>query len=280
MSEFGVSLTNMAMEKPWLYLITLAVFLAAIILIGLFVLKIIKYFGDKKGKKKVKLPGGVEIEQSDSDEIPVATECTSKIYDNLSNLANLIIDFPEAGRKYETTISTLKQQLIDDQFKDFTTELKKYRINIKKYYSEKLKIDESDDKIRLFSYWFKQVIKDDVEPQINSILFRNGLNEKTAEQLEDVLRKLYEETFSSICDSIDEAPPYISKIAHLKEIIVSTKNEYRQSLDTGLNNAKRRRLEKESFFEKARKEYVDERMEILNRDLPKEVVEKIKENVK
>lgn len=286
MEKLGEGLLDMAKTRPGLYIFTMLAVLTALVILGIIVIKVSKSVGDwlekaKQAKLKKAKIGKFELEAGDSSSSAIenAEEVTPQIYDNLSNLANLIIDFPEAARKYENRIYEIKHQLTDDQYKDFSNEIKKYRVNLKKYYCEKLKLTETDDKARLFGYWLRQVTNDDVSPQINSILFRNGLNEKTAEQLEDMLRKLYEETFALICDSVDEAPPYI-KMAELKEIIVSTKNEYRSALETGLNNARKRRVEKESTFERARQEYTDERLEILYRDLPKDVVEKIRENVK
>ena len=283
MEKIGVGLINMAKDQPFMYIFTLLCFIGALIIFGFTILRIIKGIIESKLKKvKRNKDGEIVVELGDDSpesQIEHASETSPQIYDNLSNLANLIIDFPEAARKYETAIFEIKHQLTEEQYKDFSNEIKKYRVHLNEYYCKKLKLDESDDKARLFRYWLKQTTNEDVTPQIESILFRNGLNEKTAEQIDDMLRKLYEETFSHLCDSIDEAPPYI-KVPELKEIITSSKNEYRSALETGLNNARKRRIEREASFEKARQEYINERMEILNRDLPKDVVEKIKENVK
>lgn len=198
----------------------------------------------------------------------------------LTGLINLIIDLPDIAIRKNESIHFLKEQLITEQKQDFKARLKSYRIEIRKEYQELLGVEDyHDNRVRLFAYWFSDLFED-VDDEIVVILKLNGLNEKSADQLEDTLTRLYDSTFSKIMEAIDLAPKFIEKPAEVRKILERTKSKYREALQSSLNHAKKLRIEYQSKFDKIDAEYVSNRDSIISRDFPNIDLGAIKENVK
>lgn len=198
----------------------------------------------------------------------------------LTGLINLIIDLPDIAIRKNESIHFLKEQLITEQKQDFKARLKSYRIEIRKEYQELLGVEDyHDNRVRLFAYWFSDLFED-VDDEIVVILKLNGLNEKSADQLEDTLTRLYDSTFSKIMEAIDLAPKFIEKPAEVRKILERTKSKYREALQSSLNHAKKLRIEYQSKFDKIDAEYTSNRDSIISRDFPNIDLGAIKENVK
>lgn len=198
----------------------------------------------------------------------------------LTGLINLIIDLPDIAIRKNESIHFLKEQLITEQKQDFKARLKSYRIEIRKEYQELLGVEDyHDNRVRLFAYWFSDLFED-VDDEIVVILKLNGLNEKSADQLEDTLTRLYDSTFSKIMEAIDLAPKFIEKPAEVRKILERTKSKYREALQSSLNHAKKLRIEYQSKFDKIDAEYASNRDSIISRDFPNIDLGAIKENVK
>lgn len=275
--EWLNNITALAATKPTMYIISMLFALIIIASVGWFLFAIIKLVITHFSKVKI---GKAELSSEQNNEAFGDIEVSNVTHESISvsNLLNLIIDLPDAAISYHSKMNEIKHQLINDQIANFQSELRKYRKNIRQLYCEELKIEISSDKERLFSYWFSSLFVD-IDTEINSILVRNGLNEKTAEQLEDIVRKLYEETYAIIMEGIENAPPFISSRNELRNIINDKKNDYRKYLEESLNHARKLRIEAESKFQKVKDEYNSARIEIIARDCPS-YLEQIKDGVK
>jgi len=214
----------------------------------------------KKGKNK---KGDEELEEQ--IEHPALFISSNQ---ELTGLINLIIDLPDIAIKKNESIHNLKERLISEQKQDFCARLKSYRIDVRKEYQILLGVEDiHDTRVRLFSYWFSDLFED-VDEEILSILKLNGLNEKTPEQLEDTLTRLYDSTFSKIVEAADLAPNFIEKPTEVRKIIEKTKSKFRDSLQSSLNHAKKLRIEYQAQFDKIESEYSENRDAIIARDFP------------
>lgn len=195
----------------------------------------------------------------------------------LTGLINLIIDLPDIAIKKNESLHFLKEQLITEQIQDFKARLKSYRVDIRKEYQELLGIEDfHDNRVRLFAYWFSDLFED-VDDEIMVILKLNGLNEKTADQLEDTLTRLYDTTFSKIIEATDLAPKFIERPAEVRKILERTKSKYREALQSSLNHAKKLRIEYQGKFDRINEEYSANRDLIIARDFPNIDIGVIKE---
>jgi flagellin-specific chaperone FliS len=195
----------------------------------------------------------------------------------LTGLINLIIDLPDIAIKKNESLHFLKEQLITEQIQDFKARLKSYRVDIRKEYQELLGIEDfHDNRVRLFAYWFSDLFED-VDDEIMVILKLNGLNEKTADQLEDTLTRLYDTTFSKIIEATDLAPKFIEQPAEVRKILERTKSKYREALQSSLNHAKKLRIEYQGKFDRINEEYSANRDLIIARDFPNIDIGVIKE---
>lgn len=273
--EWLNSLTSMAETKPVLYLVTMVFVSVIIMTLCFFIYKIIKLISEKISSVKIgKAEVGLRTESINNIEVE---DITSKKEINMRSLINLIRELPETAIAYNNKINEIKRQLIEDQLQKFKAELRNYKKSIRETYCELINIDLNSDKSKLFSYWFESLF-DEVDLEINAVLIRNGLIEKTAEQLEDTLRKLYEESYAVIIEGTENAPSFITNPMGLREIVNDKRNDYKKFLDLSLNHAKKLRVDAEEKFIKAKEDYEKAQFEIIKIDFP-EYAERLKENV-
>lgn len=221
---------------------------------------------NNKKKSKHKKDSDEELEELEEQiENPTLFIASNQ---ELTGLINLIIDLPDIAIKKNEAIHNLKERLISEQKQDFCARLKSYRVDIRKEYQMLLGVEDThDNRVRLFAYWFSDLFED-VDEEILSILKLNGLNEKTPEQLEDTLTRLYDSTFSKIIEATDLAPKFIEKPVEVRKIIEKTKTKFRDSLQASLNHAKKLRTEYQMQFDKIETEYLESRDAIIARDFP------------
>lgn len=274
--EWLNNITALASTNPTMYILSMLFMLIILGAASFFIFKIVQVITNKFSSLKI---GKAELSSNEKiGDIEVKDITPQADSLNVSNLLNLIIDLPDAAIAYHNKLNEIKRQLISDQFQNFASELRKYRKNIRAEYCKIIDCEVGSDRERLFFYWFSSLF-DEVDDEVNSILIRNGLNEKTAEQLEDTLRKLYEETYTIIMDGIENAPPFILKPTELQALVNDRKNDYRKYLEESLNHARKLRIEAESKFQKAKEDYHNARVEIIGRDFPS-YLEQIKDDVK
>jgi len=255
-------LVQMIDSKPIISLFIFFVIIAVIIFLAIGIYKLI----NKAITKGIKVKG-VEIPGDDNDENFKEIRQMSTTQD-ITGLINLIIDLPDIAIKKNESLYSLKEQLITEQKQDFCARLKSYRVDIRNAYQELIAADDiHDNRVRLFNYWFTDLFED-VEDEILVILRLNGLNEKSAEQLEDTLTRLYDTTFSRIMESVDSAPKFIDKPLEVRKLLERTKSKYREALQSSLNHAKKLRIEYQSKFDKVEEDYLKNREAIIARDFP------------
>lgn len=233
-------------------------------------------------KDGIGLNGGAHRSRNASEEIDNQIDSPASYIPSsqeLTGLINLIIDLPEIAIRKSESIHSLKEQLIEEQKQDFKARLKSYRLEIRKEFQQLLGVEDfHDNRIRLFTYWFSDLFED-INDEILVILKLNGLNEKTADQLEDTLTRLYDTTFSKIIEAVDLAPKFIEQPLELRKILERTKSRYREALQSSLNHAKKLRIEYQSKFDKINEEYSANRDLIIARDFPNIDIGVIKKNV-
>ena len=233
-------------------------------------------------KNGIGLNGGAHRSRNASEEIDNQIDSPASYIPSsqeLTGLINLIIDLPEIAIRKSESIHSLKEQLIEEQKQDFKARLKSYRLEIRKEFQQLLGVEDShDNRIRLFAYWFSDLFED-IDDEILVILKLNGLNEKTADQLEDTLTRLYDTTFSKIIEAVDLAPKFIEQPLELRKILERTKSRYREALQSSLNHAKKLRIEYQGKFDKINEEYSANRDLIIARDFPNIDIGVIKKNV-
>lgn len=273
--EWLNNVTALAATNPVMYILTMIFVLIVIASVGSFLFASIKFIFTHFSKVKI---GKAELSTDKDGATSTDGLSDSQGAVSVSSLLNLIIDLPDAAISYHNKLNDIKHQLINDQVANFQSELRKYRKNIRQLYCEELKVEIGSDTERLFNYWFSSLFSD-IDAEIDLILARNGLNEKTAEQLEDIVRGLYEESYTIIMDGIENAPPFISAPSKLRTIVADKKNDYRKNLEESVNYARKLRIEAESKFQKIKDEYNSARLEIITRDCPS-YLEQIKDAVK
>lgn len=267
-------------RKPVLFIFIFIVIIALVIFLSIGIYRLVDKLLNKDvnvGKDGIGLNGGTN---NNDDEIERQIDAPSFYVSSsqeLTGLINLIIDLPNIAIKKNENIHILKEQLITEQIQDFKARLKSYRVEIRKEYQQLLKVEDfHDNRVRLFTYWFSDLFED-VDDEIMVILKLNGLNEKTADQLEDTLTRLYDSTFSKIIEAIDLAPNFIEKPLEVRHILERTKSKYREALQSSLNHAKKLRIEYQGKFDRINEEYYVNRDSIIARDFPNIDIGVIKE---
>lgn len=267
-------------RKPVLFIFIFIVIIALVIFLSIGIYRLVDKLLNKDvnvGKDGIGLNGGTN---NNDDEIERQIDAPSFYVSSsqeLTGLINLIIDLPNIAIKKNENIHILKEQLITEQIQDFKARLKSYRVEIRKEYQQLLKVEDfHDNRVRLFTYWFSDLFED-VDDEIMVILKLNGLNEKTADQLEDTLTRLYDSTFSKIIEAIDLAPNFIEKPLEVRHILERTKSKYREALQSSLNHAKKLRIEYQGKFDRINEEYSANRDLIIARDFPNIDIGVIKE---
>lgn len=267
-------------RKPVLFIFIFIVIIALVIFLSIGIYRLVDKLLNKDvnvGKDGIGLNGGTN---NNDDEIEKQIDAPSFYVSSsqeLTGLINLIIDLPNIAIKKNENIHILKEQLITEQIQDFKARLKSYRVEIRKEYQQLLKVEDfHDNRVRLFTYWFSDLFED-VDDEIMVILKLNGLNEKTADQLEDTLTRLYDSTFSKIIEAIDLAPNFIEKPLEVRHILERTKSKYREALQSSLNHAKKLRIEYQGKFDRINEEYYVNRDSIIVRDFPNIDIGVIKE---
>lgn len=267
-------------RKPVLFIFIFIVIIALVIFLSIGIYRLVDKLLNKDvnvGKNGIGLNGGTN---NNDDEIERQIDAPSFYVSSsqeLTGLINLIIDLPNIAIKKNENIHILKEQLITEQIQDFKARLKSYRLEIRKEYQQLLKVEDfHDNRVRLFTYWFSDLFED-VNDEIMVILKLNGLNEKTADQLEDTLTRLYDSTFSKIIEAIDLAPNFIEKPLEVRHILERTKSKYREALQSSLNHAKKLRIEYQGKFDRINEEYYVNRDSIIARDFPNIDIGVIKE---
>lgn len=255
-------IVQMIDSKPVLFLFVFIVLVALIIFLAIGIYKLIVKLSAKGIKSKyIEIPGDSSPEKIEEVK-PLSTA------QDITGLINLIIDLPDIAIKKNESLHSLKEQLITEQKQDFCSRLKSYRVDIRNAYQELIGADDiHDNRVRLFNYWFSDLFED-VDDEILVILRLNGLNEKSAEQLEDTLTRLYDSTFSRIMEAIDSAPKFIDKPLEVRKLLERTKSKYREALQSSLNHAKKLRIEYQSKFDKVEEDYIKNREAIIARDFP------------
>jgi hypothetical protein len=268
-------------RKPVLFIFIFIVIIALVIFLSIGIYRLVDKLLNKDvnvGKDGIGLNGGTN--NNNDDEIERQIDAPSFYVSSsqeLTGLINLIIDLPNIAIKKNENIHILKDQLITEQIQDFKARLKSYRLEIRKEYQQLLKVEDfHDNRVRLFTYWFSDLFED-VDDEIMVILKLNGLNEKTADQLEDTLTRLYDSTFSKIIEAIDLAPNFIEKPLEVRHILERTKSKYREALQSSLNHAKKLRIEYQGKFDRINEEYYVNRDSIIARDFPNIDIGVIKE---
>jgi hypothetical protein len=268
-------------RKPVLFIFIFIVIIALVIFLSIGIYRLVDKLLNKDvnvGKDGIGLNGGTN--NNNDDEIERQIDAPSFYVSSsqeLTGLINLIIDSPNIAIKKNENIHILKDQLITEQIQDFKARLKSYRLEIRKEYQQLLKVEDfHDNRVRLSTYWFSDLFED-VDDEIMVILKLNGLNEKTADQLEDTLTRLYDSTFSKIIEAIDLAPNFIEKPLEVRHILERTKSKYREALQSSLNHAKKLRIEYQGKFDRINEEYYVNRDSIIARDFPNIDIGVIKE---
>lgn len=268
-------------KKPVLFIFIFIIIIALVIFLSIGIYRLADKLLNKDvnvGKNGIGLNGGTN--NSNDNEIEKQIDAPPFYVSSsqeLTGLINLIIDLPNIAIKKNENIHILKEQLITEQIQDFKARLKSYRLEIRKEYQQLLKVEDfHDNRVRLFTYWFSDLFED-VDDEIMVILKLNGLNEKTADQLEDILTRLYDSTFSKIIEAIDLAPNFIEKPLEVRHILERTKSKYREALQSSLNHAKKLRIEYQGKFDKINEEYYVNRDSIIARDFPNIDIGVIKE---
>lgn len=268
-------------RKPVLFIFIFIVIIALVIFLSIGIYRLVDKLLNKDvnvGKNGIGLNGGTNDNNDDEIEKQIDSPAfyVSSSHE-LTGLINLIIDLPNIAIKKNENIHILKEQLITEQIQDFKARLKSYRVEIRKEYQQLLKVEDfHDNRVRLFTYWFSDLFED-IDDEILVILKINGLNEKTADQLEDTLTRLYDSTFSKIVEAVDLAPNFIEKPAEVRKILERTKSKYREALQSSLNHAKKLRIEYQGKFDRINEEYSTNRDLIISRDFPNIDIGVIKE---
>lgn len=272
-------------KKPVLFIFIFISIIALVVLLSIGIYRLVDKLLNKDlnvNRDGIGLNGGAHRSRSVSEEIDNQIDSPASYIPSsqeLTGLINLIIDLPEIAIRKSESIHSLKEQLIEEQKQDFKARLKSYRLEIRKEFQQLLGVEDShDNRIRLFAYWFSDLFED-IDDEILVILKLNGLNEKTADQLEDTLTRLYDTTFSKIIEAVDLAPKFIEQPLELRKILERTKSRYREALQSSLNHAKKLRIEYQGKFDKINEEYSTNRDLIIARDFPNIDIGVIKKNV-
>ena len=272
-------------KKPVLFIFVFISIIALVVLLSIGIYRLVDKLLNKDlnvNRDGIGLNGVAHRSRNISEEIDNQIDSPASYIPSsqeLTGLINLIIDLPEIAIRKSESIHSLKEQLIEEQKQDFKARLKSYRLEIRKEFQQFLGVEDShDNRIRLFAYWFSDLFED-IDDEILVILKLNGLNEKTADQLEDTLTRLYDTTFSKIIEAVDLAPKFIEQPLELRKILERTKSRYREALQSSLNHAKKLRIEYQSKFDKINEEYSANRDLIIARDFPNIDIGVIKKNV-
>lgn len=273
-------------KKPVLFIFVFISIIALVVLLSIGIYRLVDKLLNKDlnvNRDGIGLNGGARRSRNArSEEIDNQIDSPASYIPSsqeLTGLINLIIDLPEIAIRKSESIHSLKEQLIEEQKQDFKARLKSYRLEIRKEFQQLLGVEDShDNRIRLFAYWFSDLFED-IDDEILVILKLNGLNEKTADQLEDTLTRLYDTTFSKIIEAVDLAPKFIEQPLELRKILERTKSRYREALQSSLNHAKKLRIEYQGKFDKINEEYSTNRDLIIARDFPNIDIGVIKKNV-
>ena len=272
-------------KKPVLFIFIFISIIALVVLLSIGIYRLVDKLLNKDlnvNRDGIGLNGGAHRSRNVSEEIDNQIDSPASYIPSsqeLTGLINLIIDLPEIAIRKSESIHSLKEQLIEEQKQDFKARLKSYRLEIRKEFQQLLGVEDShDNRIRLFAYWFSDLFED-IDDEILVILKLNGLNEKTADQLEDTLTRLYDTTFSKIIEAVDLAPKFIEQPLELRKILERTKSRYREALQSSLNHAKKLRIEYQCKFDKINEEYSANRDLIIARDFPNIDIGVIKKNV-
>ena len=272
-------------KKPVLFIFIFISIIALVVLLSIGIYRLVDKLLNKDlnvNRDGIGLNGGAHRSRNVSEEIDNQIDSPASYIPSsqeLTGLINLIIDLPEIAIRKSESIHSLKEQLIEEQKQDFKARLKSYRLEIRKEFQQLLGVEDShDNRIRLFAYWFSDLFED-IDDEVLVILKLNGLNEKTADQLEDTLTRLYDTTFSKIIEAVDLAPKFIEQPLELRKILERTKSRYREALQSSLNHAKKLRIEYQCKFDKINEEYSANRDLIIARDFPNIDIGVIKKNV-
>lgn len=273
-------------KKPVLFIFVFISIIALVVLLSIGIYRLVDKLLNKDlnvNKDGIGLNSGAHRSRNaSSEEIDNQIDSPASYIPSsqeLTGLINLIIDLPEIAIRKSESIHSLKEQLIEEQKQDFKARLKSYRLEIRKEFQQLLGVEDShDNRIRLFAYWFSDLFED-IDDEVLVILKLNGLNEKTADQLEDTLTRLYDTTFSKIIEAVDLAPKFIEQPLELRKILERTKSKYREALQSSLNHAKKLRIEYQGKFDKINEEYSSNRDLIIARDFPNIDIGVIKKNV-
>ena len=272
-------------KKPVLFIFVFISIIALVVLLSIGIYRLVDKLLNKDlnvNRDGIGLNDGAHRSRNVSEEIDNQIDSPASYIPSsqeLTGLINLIIDLPEIAIRKSESIHSLKEQLIEEQKQDFKARLKSYRLEIRKEFQQLLGVEDfHDNRIRLFTYWFSDLFED-INDEILVILKLNGLNEKTADQLEDTLTRLYDTTFSKIIEAVDLAPKFIEQPLELRKILERTKSRYREALQSSLNHAKKLRIEYQSKFDKINEEYSTNRDLIIARDFPNIDIGVIKKNV-
>ena len=272
-------------KKPVLFIFVFISIIALVVLLSIGIYRLVDKLLNKDlnvNRDGIGLNGGAHRSRNASEEIDNQIDSPASYIPSsqeLTGLINLIIDLPEIAIRKSESIHSLKEQLIEEQKQDFKARLKSYRLEIRKEFQQLLGVEDShDNRIRLFAYWFSDLFED-IDDEVLVILKLNGLNEKTADQLEDTLTRLYDTTFSKIIEAVDLAPKFIEQPLELRKILERTKSRYREALQSSLNHAKKLRIEYQGKFDKINEEYSTNRDLIISRDFPNIDIGVIKKNV-
>ena len=272
-------------KKPVLFIFIFISIIALVVLLSIGIYRLVDKLLNKDlnvNRDGIGLNGGAHRSRNVSEEIDNQIDFPASYIPSsqeLTGLINLIIDLPEIAIRKSESIHSLKEQLIEEQKQDFKARLKSYRLEIRKEFQQLLGVEDShDNRIRLFAYWFSDLFED-IDDEVLVILKLNGLNEKTADQLEDTLTRLYDTTFSKIIEAVDLAPKFIEQPLELRKILERTKSRYREALQSSLNHAKKLRIEYQCKFDKINEEYSANRDLIIARDFPNIDIGVIKKNV-
>ena len=273
-------------KKPVLFIFVFISIIALVVLLSIGIYRLVDKLLNKDlnvNRDGIGLNGGAHRSRNAiSEEIDNQIDSPASYIPSsqeLTGLINLIIDLPEIAIRKSESIHSLKEQLIEEQKQDFKARLKSYRLEIRKEFQQLLGVEDShDNRIRLFAYWFSDLFED-IDDEVLVILKLNGLNEKTADQLEDTLTRLYDTTFSKIIEAVDLAPKFIEQPLELRKILERTKSRYREALQSSLNHAKKLRIEYQIKFDKINEEYSANRDLIIARDFPNIDIGVIKKNV-
>lgn len=267
--------------SPTLYLLTIFSLLLGLGTALFVAYKVITLILKTIDKKKLKFnKDGVELDDSGNPQaietanVPEITETAISFSEK--SIVTLVYELNNIFADYLDSKLEIKNQTMEDQLKKFDSERKVFIFEIQGKYLNAIpkKMDVNNSYTMLFHYWFTNCFKD-TDSEIKSILDRNHLKEKTADEYNDIINQLFDTTYSMLLSCIEECPSFIVSPDILKKIITDNKNSYRTYLDHSLQNAKKiseKAAEKRALLEQ---DLHEKESEIIKRNFPTVDIESI-----